>query len=776
LFWTQACKAGELRTDSNEINDYPDYENNNIGVIEDDIEVEKFGYLGNNCSVIETFEEIYDLLPEFLRLNIEKLNYIKPTPIQKHSLHFSLNAIDVVSCSPTGSGKTLAYLIPLVASLFKPNEFLINCRKQRKNEIRGVKINVDTCSTPSTTKSKVMNTVSPEVFSIYKMIDEKKKSGILKRNNIGGVGAGDRKIRGVLPFALIVLPTRELTQQIHFELKKLIGGTNVKAVSVFGGNGTINQQILELSKGCDILIGTAGRLEDLFQREIVSVEEIRFVVIDEVDRMVDKMGFEYQIIKLIAALVSKEKRQILCFTATISEKVKDIISSFLDDHISLSIGTKENYNSLSGTVTHNLLLVSSSFEHKMSLLLETLNLTDGKTLIFVKKKSDCSKVAFALTEFGIEAEELHGDKSQDDRIFALNKFRKGITNILVATDVAARGLDIFDISHVIQFDLPVSPNDFSTFIHRIGRTGRAGRSGLATSFYVSGQKYDANNYMIGNGRIALLIKNIFDQCGQILPIWFEKSGDLKIALDCSNASVKKDTSHEVKRYNIPHVTSMNSNYQGRNDTGLSRNRNHINTNNNNNNHNNNNNNSNGSIMYQSPFNSVQQQMNQQHFQQYMMQQQIYQQQMMMQSYYSQQQPGYCFAQQVPIIPPHNPMPNFPNIYTQPFYDLHNPITYQSQPIVYTVPTSVNKISSSNVSNVGSVGNTSGRTQIKKTKTITKTEQVNVTDTSTTTIKEDTIELKSESLESNDSHESIVINTTTTVTTKKNVDNVDDIEE
>ena len=221
---------------------------------------------------------------------------------------------------------------------------------------------------------------------------------------------------------------------------------------------------------------------------------------------------------------------------------------------------------------------------------------------------------------------------------------------------------------------------------------------------------------------------------------------------------------------------MNSNYQGRNDTGLSRNRNHINTynNNNNNSNNNNNNNNNGSIMYQSPFNSVQQQMNQQHFQQYMMQQQIYQQQMMMQSYilYSQQQPAYCFAQQVPIISPHNPMPNFPNIYTQPFYDSHNPFIHQSQPIVYTVPTSVNKISSSNVSNVGSVGNTSGRTQIKKTKTITKTEQVNVTDTSTTTIKEDTIELKSESLESNDSHESIVINTTTTVTTKKNVDNVD----
>ena len=365
----------------------------NCNIIEDNIPVEMKGCLGNHVP-IENFEDIYEFLPEFLKENIEKLHFKKPTPIQKHSLKFSLSGIDLCCCSQTGSGKTLAYLIPLIASLCKPKDYIRDCRKQRKDDMREEKAGNDkSIITPTKNPISKMNTVSPpEVLSMYKIIEEKGR--FITRINLD-------KVRGVMPFGLIVLPTRELTQQIHQQIRKLIGGTNIRVVSVHGGDGTLAKQLSELTYGCDILIGTAGRLEHLFKSGIVSIEEIRFIVIDEVDRMVDTMGFGDYITRLIAALKPKEDRQILCFTATITEQIKQLILDFLDDHILLSIGGLED---LPRNVKQNLLLVSSSFDHKMSLLLETIKLiTDGKTLIFVRRKKHCSNVKIVLNDNDILA-------------------------------------------------------------------------------------------------------------------------------------------------------------------------------------------------------------------------------------------------------------------------------------------------------------------------------------------------------------------------------------
>jgi len=280
-----------------------------------------------------------------------------------------------------------------------------------------------------------------------------------------GKSTGPRKIR-----VLILTPTRELAAQVEDSVRTYGAHLPFKSLVIFGGVG-INPQIAALKKGVDILVATPGRLLDHAQQRTVDLSGIDVLVLDEADRMLD-MGFIHDIRKVLALL--PKKRQNLLFSATFSDEIRTLAGSFL---VNPEYVESERRNTAPDLVTQYVYKVDR--ERKRDLLVDLIKEKGWyQVLVFTRTKWGANGLAEKLLKAGIEADAIHGNKSQNARTRALANFKTGKLHVLVATDIAARGIDIDELPHVVNYELPNVPEDY---VHRIGRTGRAGSEGSAIS-------------------------------------------------------------------------------------------------------------------------------------------------------------------------------------------------------------------------------------------------------------------------------------------------------
>ncbi|KAL6326970.1 hypothetical protein AAG906_012654 [Vitis piasezkii] len=393
---------------------------------------------------VNSFSEID--LGDALNLNIRRCKYVKPTPVQRHAIPISIAGRDLMACAQTGSGKTAAFCFPII-------------------------------------------------------------SGIMK----GQYAQRPRGSRTAYPLALILSPTRELSCQIHDEARKFSYQTGVRVVVAYGG-APINQQLRDLERGVDILVATPGRLVDLLERARISLQMVQYLALDEADRMLD-MGFEPQIRRIVEQMDMPPRgvRQTMLFSATFPKEIQRLASDFLANYIFLAVG---RVGSSTDLIVQRVEFVQESDKrsHLMDLLhAQRENGTHGKqalTLVFVETKKGADALEHWLCINGFPATSIHGDRSQQEREHALRLFKSGATPIMVATDVAARGLDIPHVAHVVNFDLP---NDIDDYVHRIGRTGRAGKTGLATAFF------NENNSSLARGLAELM-----QESNQEVPAWLSR--------------------------------------------------------------------------------------------------------------------------------------------------------------------------------------------------------------------------------------------------------------
>ncbi|KAF9921196.1 DEAD-box ATP-dependent RNA helicase [Linnemannia zychae] len=378
--------------------------------------------------------------------NIELAKYTQPTPVQKYSIPIVAADRDLMACAQTGSGKTGGFLFPILSELFK----------------RG--------PTP------------------------------IPDNH--GMG----RSRKAYPSTLILAPTRELASQIWEESRKFSYRSWVRSCVVYGG-ADIGQQLRQIDRGCDMLTATPGRLVDLIERGRVSLANVQYLVLDEADRMLD-MGFEPQIRRLVEKedMPGVNDRHTLMFSATFPRDIQHLARDFLRDYIFLSVG---RVGSTSENITQKIEYVEDV--DKRSVLLDILHSQPkgdiGLTLIFVETKRMADSLSDFLLGQNFPATSIHGDRTQSERERALDMFRSGRCPIMVATAVAARGLDIPNVTHVVSYDLPT---DIDDYVHRIGRTGRAGNVGLATAFLNRGNK----------GIVRDLI-DLLKEANQEVPDWLE---------------------------------------------------------------------------------------------------------------------------------------------------------------------------------------------------------------------------------------------------------------
>ncbi|XP_061640701.1 probable ATP-dependent RNA helicase DDX4 isoform X3 [Phyllopteryx taeniolatus] len=436
----------------------------------DDILVDVSGT--NPASAILTFDEA--ALCESLRKNISKSGYSKPTPVQKHAIPIISAGRDLMACAQTGSGKTAAFLLPILQQLMAD----------------GV------------------------AASSFSELQE--------------------------PEAIIVAPTRELINQIFLEARKFAYGTCVRPVVVYGGVNT-RFQLREISKGCNIVCGTPGRLLDVIGRgrvdmfarigprislqttkrqvfhvscgaplhfSLIGLTKLRYLVLDEADRMLD-MGFEPDMRRLVSSpgMPPKENRQTLLFSATYPEDIQRLAADFLKmDYLFLAVGI---VGGACSDVEQTFVQVTKFSKREQ--LLDVLKTTGNeRTMVFVETKRQADFIATFLCQEKLPTTSIHGDREQREREQALADFRTGKCPVLVATSVAARGLDIPDVQHVVNFDLP---NNIDEYVHRIGRTGRCGNIGRAVSFY------DPEN----DNQLARSLITILSKARQVVPSWLEES-------------------------------------------------------------------------------------------------------------------------------------------------------------------------------------------------------------------------------------------------------------
>lgn len=321
----------------------------------------------------------------------------------------------------------------------------------------------------------------------------------LLKNGIPPIEDHGRKAH---PSALVLAPTRELACQISDEARKFSYRTGLKSVVVYGG-APIGYQLRQLESGCDIVVATPGRLVDILERARISLDKVRYLVLDEADRMLD-MGFEPQIRRIVEQedMPLTGQRQTLMFSATFPKEIQRLASSFLYDYIFLAVG---RVGSTTDLVTQKFLRVDEN--DKKAILLDLIASVPGLTIVFVETKRKADMLEGFLLSERFRATSIHGDREQSQRAAALRSFSSGHTPLLIATNVAARGLDIDNITHVINYDMPT---DIDDYVHRIGRTGRAGKPGLATAL-VS----EENTNIVGK------LIDILQEAGQDVPSWLE---------------------------------------------------------------------------------------------------------------------------------------------------------------------------------------------------------------------------------------------------------------
>ena len=387
----------------------------------------------DEASAAETVESATENLPAFDELGlsdemlraIENLGYTAPTPVQAGSIPVVLEGRDLLAAAQTGTGKTAAFLLPTMNNL----EHIAPPKPVRgrggRNRRRGAK--------------------KPE-----------------------GNGRG--------PVMLVITPTRELAQQIDEVASKIADVTGHVAVTVVGGV-SYKPQTAALKYGCDILVATPGRLVDLIEQGACHLDEVKVLVLDEADRMLD-MGFWPSVRRIMHAL--PEKHQTLLFSATIPPSIKSTIDALLRDPAYVEIA---RVGQTADTVEEHLCPVTQG---QKTQLLEALIRTGGGTgvqpervLVFCRTKHRVDDVSKILKNAGLKVDVMHADRPQKAREKALERFRGGKVQVLVATDVMSRGIDVEGIDAVVNFDVPMDPEDY---VHRIGRTGRAGATGHAYTF------------------------------------------------------------------------------------------------------------------------------------------------------------------------------------------------------------------------------------------------------------------------------------------------------
>ncbi|XP_024266306.1 ATP-dependent RNA helicase DDX3Y isoform X1 [Oncorhynchus tshawytscha] len=431
----------------------------------DDIPVEA---TGSNCPPhIDSFHDVD--MGEIIMSNIALTHYTRPTPVQKYAIPVIKSKRDLMACAQTGSGKTAAFLVPVLSQIYTQG--------------------------PGDAAAAAKN----------------------------GQDSGKYGRRKQYPLSLVLAPTRELALQIYEESRKFAYRSRVRPCVVYGG-ADIGQQIRDLERGCHLLVATPGRLVDMMERGKIGLDYCNYLVLDEADRMLD-MGFEPQIRRIVEqdTMPPKGIRQTMMFSATFPKEIQMLARDFLEDYIFLAVG---RVGSTSENITQKVVWVEDG--DKRSFLLDLLNatvipsdapdvqeaaVTPGKeslTLVFVETKKGADALEDFLYREGYACTSIHGDRSQRDREEALNQFRSGRCPILVATAVAARGLDISNVKHVINFDLP---SDIEEYVHRIGRTGRVGNLGLATSFFND-----------KNSNITKDLLDILVEAKQEVPSWLESLG------------------------------------------------------------------------------------------------------------------------------------------------------------------------------------------------------------------------------------------------------------
>jgi superfamily II DNA/RNA helicase len=288
-------------------------------------------------------------------------------------------------------------------------------------------------------------------------------------------------LEGKTPTSLVLVPTRELALQVAEEIESFATAKGVKVGLAYGG-APVPAQAKKL-KGAHIVVATPGRLTDLIERKMVSLENVRVLVLDEADRMLD-MGFKPQVDRLVRKL--NDNRQTMFFSATLDGEVGELARKYT--HFPARFEGELPADRRSGDVDHRFVPVTP--ENKVSTLVELLKQEEtGLALVFVRTKAGADRLVEKLLRHDVDAAAIHGDKGQAQREKALERFDNGKVKTLVATDVAARGLDVDDITHVINFDPPEEPD---VYTHRVGRTGRAGRGGVGITLVLPDQQADVS--------------------------------------------------------------------------------------------------------------------------------------------------------------------------------------------------------------------------------------------------------------------------------------------
>ena len=277
--------------------------------------------------------------------------------------------------------------------------------------------------------------------------------------------------------ALILLPTRELAMQVEAAFKA-IRPSPLQTVALVVGGMQERPQLDAIRRGARLIVATPGRLEDFIQRKLVRLDQVRMLVLDEVDRMLD-MGFQPAIARIAAMLPGE--RQTLCYSATLEGSVRDVAHKYLNQPVRIEIGSV-----LKPTEQVELRSFEVAHEKKQELLEHLLSEEKGSFLVFVRTKHGADRVARRLTRSGWSATQIHGDRTQAQRNTALRSFSEGRHRVLVATDVAARGIDVANVAQVVNFDLPKVAEDF---VHRVGRTGRASARGVASTFAIPEERH-----------------------------------------------------------------------------------------------------------------------------------------------------------------------------------------------------------------------------------------------------------------------------------------------
>jgi len=284
--------------------------------------------------------------------------------------------------------------------------------------------------------------------------------------------------RGPAAHAIILLPTRELAMQVE-QAFRAIRPSDTQSVALVVGGMAEHAQLEAIRRGAKLIVATPGRLEDYLQRKLIRLNAVKVLVLDEVDRMLD-MGFQPAIARIATTLPAV--RQTLCYSATLEGAVKEVARKYLTEPVRIEIGSV-----LKPTENVSLRAFEVAPENKQELLEHLLGAEKGSFLVFVRTKHGADRVARRLERNGHSATQIHGDRSQSQRNAALRSFSLGHHRVLVATDVAARGIDVANIAHVVNFDMPKEPEDF---VHRIGRTGRASATGVASTFAGPNERKD----------------------------------------------------------------------------------------------------------------------------------------------------------------------------------------------------------------------------------------------------------------------------------------------